>query len=195
MQVPSDEEIKRFFANITPEDFAKPPGKKRTVSRKISYVQEDEPRVQQGAEDFETFVLRHLQEFASSGTSSLVLHNGRSARTYTPKPDEGVASFVGRVRRQVARFGAVWVFVGVPGEASTTMMFDPSNLGEVAFARREGHMLQTLNWYAESIEPDSAEVRFGIVIGDGGDRQVVQSTYAAGVNPTFRRILDPTRRR
>lgn len=194
MSIPSDDEIARFFANLTPEDFLVAP-RRTPASRPASYHEDVELFALQGRDDFDRFVMKHLDELASSGRSTLVLHNGRIARTYTPRDHESVDRFVARVTRQVARFDATWVFVGVPGEASMTDLFDPSSPSQIARARRGGHMLQTLNWYAESIEPADGEVRYGIIYDQDGEQRVVQSTLENGANPQFVRILHPARRR
>ncbi len=194
MSIPSDDEIAHFFANLTPEDFLFAP-RRTPASRPASHHEDVELFALQGRDDSDQFVMKLLNVLASSGRSTLVLHNGRIARTSTPRDTESVGRFLARVTRQVARFGATWAFVGVPGEASMTDLFDPSSPSQIARTRRGGHMLQTLNWYAESIEPAGGEVRYGIIYDQHGDQRVVQSTLENGANPQFGRILGPARQR
>lgn len=180
MKIPSDDEIAQFFDNLTPEDFHTP--------NSTAQASEDELYPLHGGDEFERFTFKHLGELAASNEPKVVLHNGETARTYEPG-GENLAEFLVRVAKEAPTFGAKWVFIGVPGEASMGAMFDPNNMADVNRARREGHMMDVLNWYAESIEPTSEEVRFGIIFNQDNEQKIVQSTFDNGANPAFRRVL------
>lgn len=182
MHIPSDDEIARFFDSIAPEDFLSAP-------ETTALFVEDEDYARHGAEEFDRFVLAHLAALAKNESPGVVLHNGSTARTYLPTEEENLAEFLGRASKEVESFGGKWVFIGVPGEASLGEMFDPSSTSDIESARRKGKLIDVINWYAESIEPTSEEVRFGIIFHQDGEQRIVQSTFDNGANPAFRRVL------
>lgn len=186
MHIPSDAEIARFFDALTPEDFL-------TAPETSALESEEEPYPRHGSDEFERFVLKNLSDLAHEETPRAVLHNGSTMRLYIPTEEENLAEFLVRLSREVEAFGAKWFFTGVPGEASIGEVFDPTDDDDVDRARRAGNLLDVFNWYAESIEPTSTDVRFGVIYHDDGEQRIVQSTFDNGANPAFRRVLHPRR--
>lgn len=185
MQTPSDDEISRFFDALTPEDFLT----ESTTNPEPELRQVDEDFPRHGSDFFEQFVLRHLSETDRDGPSHFaVLHNGTSYRTFTME-DETLSDFMLRVAIQSLKFGAQWLFMAVPGEASMGGMFDANDPASIQRARDAGMMLNVTNWYAESVEPSSTEMRYGIVMDNDGERQIIESTMPSGVNPAFKRVM------
>lgn len=187
MHVPSDAEIARFFDAITPEDF------NRERADTTATTTEDELYPRHGSDEFERFVYEHLSELARDEAPFAVLHNGTTKRTFTPHEDEHLAQFLVRVSREVKSLNAQWLFLGAPGEASMGEVFNPTDPEAVRKTRDSGKMMDVVNWYSESIEMTSEEVRFGIIFHQDGEQKVVQSTYEEGANPVFRRVLHHTR--
>lgn len=183
MHIPSDNEIARFFEELSPEDFLTAP-----ETTAFTTITEDYPRHGEG--EFDRFVNDGLIDLADNGDPFAVLHNGEQARRYSPiNTDENLAEFLVRIAKEVDSFGAKWVFIGMPGEASVGEVFNPNNKSEVARARRSGSLMPVINWYAESIEATSIDSRFGIIMEQDGEQRVIQSTFENGANPAFKRVL------
>lgn len=182
MDIPSDDEIQRFFDSIKPEDFLKKPD---VAASEV----DNELFPRHGDNEFERFWLDNLQRLAQDEEPFAALHNGTEHRRYLPLEDEDLAEFLVRVTQDAKQFDAKWFFVGTPGEASMGAVFDPTDSKDVENARRSGRMMNVTNWYAESVEPDSRGTRFGIIFHEGEEQRIVQSTYEQGANPAFRRVL------
>lgn len=183
MHVPGDDEIRQFFAGLTPEDFSGVPS-----GEALSESQELYPR--SGPEEFERFTLDCLTILSERPTESFAaLHNGLALRRYTPGEREDLPRFLNRVRREAKDFAALWFFIAAPGEAAVGDVFNPRDPAAVIRARIQGRMVQTTNWYSESREAGSAEVQFGVVLGQGEAMQLVRSTYTEGANPAFTRVM------
>lgn len=185
MFTPSDREIANFFENLTPEAFAEAP----TDTHLYEQV-EDAPV--SGPDDFERFTLDHLRTLIDEQCELAVIHDGTTARFYQQRPDETSGEWLLRVSRDAKDHSATWVFLGMPGEASfgdPDKMFNPANPADVERARQSGYLVEVINWYAESTEPASPEVRFGVIVFEDNDVKVIQSTNPTGANPAFRRVL------
>lgn len=183
MHTPSDDEIARFFEELSPEDFLSAP-----ETTALNTDEELYPR--HGEEEYERFVLEHLSDLLEDEQPFAVLHNGEQVRKYAPiESGENLGEFLVRIAKEVESFGAKWVFIASYGQASVNEMFNPHNQDEVERARRGGSLIDVINWYAESIESTSKDSRFGIVMNDHGEQKVIQSTFESGANPAFRRVL------
>lgn len=181
MQTPSDDEIEKFFEELTPADFLKAP------QTEFQHVDEDFPH--HGSDMFEQFVLTNLsQTDRDDAVYFAVIHNGVAWRRFE-MADENLVEFMRRVAIQSSEFGTQWLFMAVPGEASMRGMFDPNDPASIQRARESGMLLDVTNWYAESVEPTSQEMRYGIVMNDDGERQIIESTVPSGVNPAFQKVL------
>lgn len=185
MKTPSDDEIQRFFDSITPEDFARDLSDEDDDSTETEY--EDYPRF--GNDEFDRFTLDNLHQLSETDEPFAALHNGVEHRRIVPLGSESIGSFLKRVRREAKEIQAKWFFIGTEGEASMGAVFDPRDPKDVANARQQGRMMDVINWYSESIEPTSAEVRFGIIYEENDEKRIVQSTYTHGADPAFKKVL------
>lgn len=183
MNTPSDDEIKRFFENLDPADFTAKP----RPTTDFKHADEDFPH--HGGDMFDQFVLRHLSQTDQGNQPYFaVIHNGDAWRLFEMS-DETLSEFMTRVTIASVSFGTQWLFMAVPGEASMRGVFDPKDPASIQRAREAGMMLHVTNWYAESVEPMSEEMRYGIIMDDDGERQIIESTAPNGVNPAFQKVL------
>lgn len=183
MKTPSDDEIQRFFDSITPEDFA------RDLSDPDDDATTEEEYPRFGSDEFDRFTLDNLHQLSESDETFAALHNGVEHRRVIPVGDESIGTFLKRVRREAKEIQAKWFFIGTEGEASMGAVFDPRDHKDVENARQQGRMMEVINWYSESIEPTSAEVRFGIIYEENDEKRIVQSTYSHGADPAFKKVL------
>jgi hypothetical protein len=187
MRRPTEAEIRRFFATITPDDFADPVAVRPRRRSRRRFVQE--PQERNGPEEFERFIATNLDELVADAEPRVVLHDGSESRLFHAWKNESTSRFLARVRGQARRFEPKWIFVGVEGEASMGHPFDPTIPQDVLRARQAGHLMRVTNWYAESVEAGHEDMCFGIILREDDEPTVVKSTYHQGANPAFRQML------
>lgn len=183
MHIPTDEEIVRFFDSISPEDFQAP-----TIP-----ANEIEPELypRHGKEEFERFELTNLKRLSETEESFAALNTGTENRVYLPREDEGLGQFLVRIAMDARRYGAKWLFVASPGQASIgDKTFDPNDPASVERAKRDGHTIDVINWYAESVEESHRASTHGVLLHNESDEQViVRSSVPQGADPAFKRVL------
>lgn len=187
MHIPNDEEITRFFENLSPEDFLATP---------VATANEIEPELypRHGEDEFDRFVIHHLHRLAENEEPFAALNTGTENRVYfIADAEENLAEFLLRLSQEVNQHGAKWFFIGVPGEAAVGAgTFDPNDLEDVERARAEGRLMDVVNWYAESTEEGSKTVTYGTIFHNENDEQViVRSSTTGGANPAFKRVMHP----